>query len=38
LGLTNKYVGLLGVDYDILARVDCDILVQGLIGLVEYSH
>jgi hypothetical protein len=31
LGLTNEDVGL-------LRRVDCDILAQGLIGLIEYSY
>ena len=31
LGLTDKGVGL-------LRGVDCDILVQGLIGLIEYSY
>jgi hypothetical protein len=30
LGLTDKDVGL-------LRGVDCDILAQGLIGLIEYS-
>jgi hypothetical protein len=31
LGLTDKDVGL-------LRGVDCDILPQGLIGLIEYSY
>jgi hypothetical protein len=31
LGLTNEDVGL-------LRGVDCDILTQGLIGLIEYSY
>jgi hypothetical protein len=31
LGLTDEDVGL-------LKRVDCDILTQGLIGLIEYSY
>jgi hypothetical protein len=31
LGLTDKDVGL-------LRGVDCDILAQGLIGLIEYSY
>jgi hypothetical protein len=31
LGLTDGDVGL-------LSRVDCDILAQGLIGLIEYSY
>jgi hypothetical protein len=31
LRLTDKDVGL-------LRRVDCDILAQGLIGLIEYSY
>jgi hypothetical protein len=28
----------MGLDFDILARQDCDILVQGLIGLIEYPY
>jgi hypothetical protein len=31
LGLTDEDVGL-------LREVDCDILTQGLIGLIEYSY
>jgi hypothetical protein len=31
LGLTDEDVGL-------LRGVDCDILIQGLIGLIEYSY
>jgi hypothetical protein len=31
LGLTNEDVG-------VLRGVDCDILAQGLIGLIEYSY
>jgi hypothetical protein len=39
LGLTDKDVSLLrGVDCDILATVDGDILAQGLIELIEYSY
>jgi hypothetical protein len=39
LGLTDEDVGLLrGVDCDILAPVDGDILAQGLIELIEYSY
>jgi hypothetical protein len=39
LGLTDEDVGLLsGVDCDILALVDGDILDQGLIELIEYSY
>jgi hypothetical protein len=39
LGLTDKDVGLLkGVDCDILAPVDGDILAQGLIEIIEYSY
>jgi hypothetical protein len=39
LGLTDEYVSLLsGVDFDILALGDGDILVQGLIELIEYSY
>jgi hypothetical protein len=37
LGLTDEDVGLLtGVDCDILAPWDGDILAQGLIELIEY--
>jgi hypothetical protein len=39
LGLTDEDVGLLrGVDCDILALVDGDIIVQGLIEIIEYSY
>jgi hypothetical protein len=39
LGLIDKDVNLLrGVDCDILAMVDGDILAQGLIELIEYSY
>jgi hypothetical protein len=39
IGLTDKNVGLLGgVDCDILALIDRDILAQGLIELIEYSY
>jgi hypothetical protein len=39
IGLTDKNVGLLrGVDCDILALIDGDILAQGLIELIEYSY
>jgi hypothetical protein len=39
LGLTDEDVGLLrGVDCDILALVDGDILSQGLIELIVYSY
>jgi hypothetical protein len=39
LGLTDEDIGLLrGVDCDILAPVDGDILSQGLIELIEYSY
>jgi hypothetical protein len=39
LGLTNEDVGLLrGMDCDILALMDGDILAQGLIELLEYSY
>jgi hypothetical protein len=39
LGLTDEDVGLLkGVDCDILAPVDGDILAQGLIEIIEYSY
>jgi hypothetical protein len=31
LGLTDGVIGL-------LSGVDCDILTQGLIGLIEYSY
>jgi hypothetical protein len=39
LGLTDEDVGLLrGMDCDILALMDGDILAQGLIELLEYSY
>jgi hypothetical protein len=39
LGLAVKDIGLLsGMDCDILAQVDGDILDQGLIELIEYSY
>jgi hypothetical protein len=39
LGLTDEDAGLLrGVDCDILAPWDGDILAQGLIELIEYSY
>jgi hypothetical protein len=39
LGLTDEDVGLLrGVDCDILALGNGDILAQGLIELIEYSY
>jgi hypothetical protein len=39
LGLTDEDVGLLrGVDCEILAPIDGDILVQGLIQLIGYSY
>jgi hypothetical protein len=39
LGLTNEDVGLLwGLDCDIIALVDGDIMAQGLIELIEYSY
>jgi hypothetical protein len=31
-------LGLTDEDVDLLRRVDCDILAQGLIGLIEYSY
>jgi hypothetical protein len=31
-------LGLTDEDVDILRVVDCDILTQGLIGLIEYSY
>jgi hypothetical protein len=31
-------LGLTDEDVDILRAVDCDILTQGLIGLIEYSY
>ena len=39
LGLTNEDVDLLwGLDCDIMALVDGDIMAQGLIKLIEYSY
>jgi hypothetical protein len=39
LGLTDEDVGLLrGMDCDIQALVDGNILAQGLIDLIEYSN
>jgi hypothetical protein len=39
LGLTDEDFGLLrGVDCDILVPRDGDILVHGLIELIEYSY
>jgi hypothetical protein len=39
LGLTDEDVSLLsGVDCDILAPGDGDIMAQGLIELIEYSY
>jgi hypothetical protein len=39
LGLTDEDITLLrGVDCDVLALVEGDILVQGLIELIEYSY
>jgi hypothetical protein len=31
-------LGLTDEDVDLLRGVDCDILTQGLIGLIEYSY
>jgi hypothetical protein len=31
-------VGLIDEDVGLLREVDCDILTQGLIGLIEYSY
>jgi hypothetical protein len=31
-------LGLTDEDVDLLKGVDCDILAQGLIGLIEYSY
>jgi hypothetical protein len=31
-------LGLTDEDVDLLRGVDCDILAQGLIGLIEYSY
>jgi hypothetical protein len=39
LGLTDEDIGLLkGVDCDILAPVDGDILTQGLLELIDYLY
>jgi hypothetical protein len=39
LGLIDEDTGLLrGVDYNILASLDGDIMVQGLIELIVYSY
>jgi hypothetical protein len=31
-------LGLTDEDVDLLSEVDCDIMTQGLIGLIEYSY